>query len=136
MRNIYLITHTEALHHMQGLGGGWYDTPLTEKGKAQAAKIAKAFQNETKLTGILLYSSDLKRAKETADEFSKVFDSTVIIDNNLREMNFGEYGGKTKEWYDKHIVPPPKDGNRLDHRNFNGAETRRECGIRANVFIE
>jgi 2,3-bisphosphoglycerate-dependent phosphoglycerate mutase len=135
MRNIYLVTHTEALHHVQGLGGGWYDTPLTEKGKAQARNIAKNLQAEIKLTGIPIYSSDLKRAKETAEEFSKVFGSSVIIDKNLREMNFGEYGGKTKEWHDKYIVPPPKDGNRMDHRLFNGAESRRECGQRAYVFI-
>jgi 2,3-bisphosphoglycerate-dependent phosphoglycerate mutase len=135
MRNIYLVTHTESVHHVQGLGGGWYDTPLTEKGKAQAVKLAKNLHTEIKLTGIPIYSSDLKRCAETAGEFSKVFTSTVILDKNLREMNFGDYEGKTKEWHDKHIVPPPKDGNRLDHRLFNNAESRRECGQRAYAFI-
>jgi probable phosphoglycerate mutase len=135
MRNIYVVTHTESIHHVQGLGGGWYDTSLTEKGKAQAVKIAAGLYNEIKLSGIPIYSSDLKRAAETAQEFSKVFNSAVIIDKNLREKNIGDAGGKSQEWWDKHIVPQPKDGNRLDHRNFNGAESRRECGQRAYVFI-
>jgi 2,3-bisphosphoglycerate-dependent phosphoglycerate mutase len=135
MRNIYIITHTESVHHVQGLAGGWYDTSLTEKGKTQAAKLATNLHSEIKLTGIPIYSSDLKRCAETAQEFAKVFGSTIILDKNLREMNFGECGGKTKEWYDKHIIPPPKDGNRLDHRLFNNAESRRECGQRAYAFI-
>jgi probable phosphoglycerate mutase len=135
VKNIYLVTHTEALHHVQGLGGGWYDTPLTEKGKTQAAKLAKNLQAEIDISGIPIYSSDLKRAKETASEFARVFGSSVIMDRNLREMNFGEYGGKTKEWHDKHIVPLSKDSDRMDHRLFTGAESRRECGQRAYVFI-
>jgi probable phosphoglycerate mutase len=135
MRNVYIVTHTESIHHVKHLGGGWYDTPLTEKGKAQAAKIAKNLHAEINILGIPIYSSDLKRAKETADEFSKVFGSTIIIDKNLREMNFGECGGKAKEWQTEHIIPRPEDGNRLDHRIYNGAETRRECGQRAYAFI-
>jgi probable phosphoglycerate mutase len=135
MRNIYVITHTESLHHVQGLGGGWYDTSLTEKGKAQAAKLAANLHAEIKLSGILIYSSDLKRCAETAQEFSKVFDSTVTLERNLREMNFGDCGGKSKEWQAEHIIPQPEDGNRLDHRIYNGAESRRECGQRAYVFI-
>ncbi len=135
MRNLYIVTHTESVHHIQGLGGGWYDTPLTEKGKHQAAKIATVLREETGLSGIPIYASDLKRCAETAGEFSRVFSSPVILDKNVREMNFGEGGGKTKEWQDAHIVPQPKDGNRIDHRIFNNAESRRECGERAYIFI-
>lgn len=135
MRNIYIINHTESVHHVQGLGGGWYDTPLTEKGKAQAVKIATGLYNEIKVSGIPIYSSDLKRCAETANAFAKVFGSKIILNKNLREMNFGDYGGKSKEWHDEHIVPQPKDGNRLDHRLFNNAESRRECGQRAYVLI-
>jgi probable phosphoglycerate mutase len=135
MKNIYIVTHTECEHHVQGLGGGWYDTSLTEKGRAQAAKMAAGLYNEVKLSGIPIYSSDLKRATETAEAFAKVFNSKVILDKNLREMNFGEYGGKTQEWQAAHIVYPLEHGNRLDHRMFKGAETRRECGERACIFI-
>jgi probable phosphoglycerate mutase len=135
VRNLYIVTHTESVHHVQGLGGGWYDTPLTEKGKVQAAKIATSLHNEIKLSGIPIYYSDLKRCAETAGEFSKVFASTIIFDINIREMNFGDCGGKSKEWQTENIVPQPKDSNRLDHRLFKNAESRRECGQRAYIFI-
>jgi probable phosphoglycerate mutase len=136
MRNIYIVRHTESLHHVQGLGGGWYDTPLTEKGKLQAKTIAENLYKEIKIAGIPIYSSDLKRCSETATFFSEVFHSTVILDKNLREMNFGEGGGKPREWYDTHIIALPAGSNRLDHRVFKGAESKREAGTRAQIFMD
>ena len=130
MKNIYVVTHTESIHHVQGLIGGWYDTSLTENGRGQARKIATSLYYEKGERSIPIYSSDLKRCAETASIFSEVFNSTVILDRNLREMNFGDAGGKTKEWRDKNIVPKPTDGNRLDHRIFNNSESRRDVGTR------
>jgi probable phosphoglycerate mutase len=130
------VRHTESLHHVQGLGGGWYDTSLTKKGKAQAEKIATSLFKEIRLQGIPIYSSDLKRCSEMAAIFSKVFNSAVILDKNLREMNFGDGGGKPKEWYDANTIPSPTDGNRLDHRVFKNAESRREVGQRAHSFLD
>jgi 2,3-bisphosphoglycerate-dependent phosphoglycerate mutase len=98
-------------------------------------KLATNLHIEINLTGVPIYSSDLKRCAETADEFSKVFSCPVTIDKNLRELNLGEGGGKSQEWQTVHFVPQPADGNRLDHRIYNGAESRRECGQRAYVFI-
>ena len=135
MRNIYIVRHTESVHHVQGLGGGWYDTSLTKKGKMQAEKIAVSLINEIKLKGIPIYSSDLKRCSEMADIFSRIFKSTVILDKNLREINFGDGGGKSREWYDANIVPLPADGKRLDYRPFKNAESRREVGKRAIKFV-
>jgi 2,3-bisphosphoglycerate-dependent phosphoglycerate mutase len=136
MRNIYIVRHTEALHHVQKLGGGWYDTSLTEKGRAQARKIAGNLFNKIKLPGIPIYTSDLKRCVEMADIFTEVFKSKIINDKNLREMNFGEGGGKPREWYDNNTLPLPHGGNPLDHRIFNGAESKREAGTRAQIFME
>jgi 2,3-bisphosphoglycerate-dependent phosphoglycerate mutase len=136
MRNIYIVRHTEAEHHVQNLGGGWYDTPLTEKGKTQAQRIAENLFKEIGVRGLPVYSSDLKRCVETADAISKIFGSSVTLDRNLREMNFGECGGQTREWQKAHIVYPPRDGNRLDHRPFNGAESRRDVGTRAHNFMD
>ncbi|MEE8413291.1 MAG: histidine phosphatase family protein, partial [Dehalococcoidales bacterium] len=115
MKNIYVITHTESIHHVQRLGGGWYDTSLTENGRVQARNIATALYNEIGMQNIPIYSSDLKRCAETADAFATIFDSTVILDRNLREMNFGDAGGKTKEWRTQNEILKPVDGNRLDH---------------------
>ena len=38
MRNVYVVTHAESIHYIEKNVGGWYDTSLTERGKAQAEK--------------------------------------------------------------------------------------------------
>ena len=135
MRTVYIIRHTEATHHVDNLGGGWYDSSLTEKGIGQANKIAESLRIEIKKQNIPLYSSDLKRCSEMADIFSRVFKSPVILDENLREMSLGDYEGQSKEWLAENIIFRPKDGNKLDHRHFKNAESRREVGTRASYFI-
>ncbi len=135
MRNIYIVTHTESFHHVQGLGGGWYDTSLTEKGITQANNIATALYNQIRMPNIPVYSSDLKRSSEMADIFSRIFNSTVIIDGKLREMSYGDAEGKPKKWQDQNIVPKPINGDRLNHQIFNNSESRRDVGVRIKDFF-
>jgi hypothetical protein len=40
MNDIYIVTHAEATHHVDGLVGGWFDSDLTERGCLQAEAIA------------------------------------------------------------------------------------------------
>ena len=61
--------------------------------------------------------------------------SSVILDKNLREMSFGDGEGKPKEWRTENVLPQSTDGNRLDHRIFKNAESRRETGQRASDFL-
>ena len=135
MRNIYVVRHTESLHHVQRLAGGWYDTSLTEKGKAEARKIAAALHDEIRKPGMPIYSSDLKRCSEMADIFSDVFRSPVTLDRDLREMSGGDCEGKPQEWVSRSMTPLPKDGNRLDHRTFDRSESRRDVGTRMQSFL-
>jgi len=135
MKNVYVVTHTESIHHVQGLAGGWYDTSLTENGRNQARKIALALYSEIGEQNIPVYSSDLKRCVETAEAFAEVFNSMVILDRNLREMSWGDAEGKNQEWTDKNIIPRPVDGNRLDHKIFGNSETRRDIGTRIQSAV-
>ncbi len=130
MKNIYVVTHTEAIHHVQRLVGGWYDSSLTENGRVQARKIAAALYNEIGIRNIPIYSSDLKRCVEMADAFAEVFDTTVILDRNLREASWGDAEGKTEEWRNQNIVHKSIDGNQLDHQIFKNSESRRDVGTR------
>jgi len=118
MKNIYVVTHTESVHHVQRLVGGWYDTSLTENGRVQARRIATALYNEIGIRNIPIYSSDLKRCVEMADTFAEVFHSTVVLDKNLREASWGDAEGKTKEWWNQNAVYKSIDGNQLDHQVF------------------
>ncbi|HEY32515.1 MAG TPA: histidine phosphatase family protein [Dehalococcoidia bacterium] len=136
MKNVYVVRHTEATHHVQGLVGGWYDTSLTENGRNQARKTALALYSEIGEQNIPIYSSDLKRCVETAEVIAEVFNSTVIPDRNLREMSWGDAEGKNQEWWDKNITPRPADGNRLDHQIFRNAESRRDVGTRIQSSVD
>lgn len=68
---------------------GWLDVPLTEKGKKEARRIGEELKNQ----GIdCLYVSDLKRARETAEEIHKI--SGIPIDEVsfwLRPWNLGKF---------------------------------------------
>ena len=135
MINIYAVTHTQSVHHVEKLGGGWYDTSLRENGRIQAGKIGKFLVTQIKDNDVQIYSSDLKRAVETAEIINNTFSSTVILEPELREMSFGEAGGKTKEWQNNNVKPQPDKGNRLDHKLYNKAETRRDVGNRITNVI-
>ncbi|WP_246490625.1 phosphoglycerate mutase family protein [Brevibacterium oceani] len=39
-RTLYLVTHPESRHHVEGRVGGWFDSSLTERGRSQARAIA------------------------------------------------------------------------------------------------
>ena len=40
MKEIFIVTHTQATHHIDRLVGGWYDSNLTEKGVTDARACA------------------------------------------------------------------------------------------------
>ncbi|HEY95843.1 MAG TPA: histidine phosphatase family protein [Dehalococcoidia bacterium] len=136
MQNVYVVTHAQSLHHIQDLAGGWYDTSLTEKGVNQAEKLADFLYGEISISGIPVYSSDLKRAFETAEIIARPFHSSVIQDERLREMSFGDAEGKPREWRNEHITPLPEDGDRLNHRIYKNAETRKDVGTRICEYLD
>ncbi|MFI9771920.1 histidine phosphatase family protein [Streptomyces sp. NPDC052415] len=44
MRTLYVVTHPEATHHVEGVVGGWHDSQLTPVGVRAAVSIAQALQ--------------------------------------------------------------------------------------------
>lgn len=93
MTRLYLIRHGETewnkINRTQGCGN---DLPLNDTGIVQAKSVARIFNNK-KIDAV--YSSDLKRAYETASEISNVTKLPVITTPGLREMNFGCWEGLT-----------------------------------------
>jgi probable phosphoglycerate mutase len=70
---------------------GWADVPLSPKGKAAAAAIAKRLKG-TRLDGII--TSDLGRARETAAEISRQTGVPILYSTKaLRPLNAGVYQG-------------------------------------------
>lgn len=136
MKNVYVITHAQSFHHIEDLGGGWYDTSLTEKGVTQAEKLAEFLYGEIGIPGIPIYSSDLKRAFETAEIIARPFKSGVIQDKRLRETSFGDAEGKPRAWRTENINLQPSDGDRLNHRIFRNAESRKDVGTRIRECLD
>jgi len=98
MRKIITIQHTQSEQHinkMIGSLGGWN---LTELGIKQAHSIGKSLAAEFKKQRFAVYSSDLLRAKQTAEIVSGYFNITPIFTSALREFDLGEANGKSKEW--------------------------------------
>jgi broad specificity phosphatase PhoE len=83
---IYLIRHGESEANSKGISQGnwnkWRNTSLSKKGKGQARQIALRLECE-KIGKI--YSSDLKRARETAGEINKFQGVGIITDSRLRD---------------------------------------------------
>ena len=67
MRNVYVITHAQSLHHVERRVDGWYDTSLTDLGRTQSEKTGRFLKSAIGSTDAQLFSSDLKRAGETAE---------------------------------------------------------------------
>ncbi|MFC9536523.1 histidine phosphatase family protein [Streptomyces sp. NPDC056975] len=126
MRTLYVVTHPEATHHVEGVVGGWHDAQLTPAGIRATLSIAQALRARIPGgAGVEVFSSDLQRTSRTAEEVAELFGVKPILDRRLREKSYGEAEGKPQEWLDRRFVPPPAVGERMDHdENVKDAETK------------
>ncbi len=89
---IYITRHGQTYWNDTGKTQGVKDIPLTDKGKEQARKLARRLLNEDIQ---MIYTSDLKRAVETAGIIGKEIGRTYKVTPCLREANFGNWEGYT-----------------------------------------
>lgn len=92
MNRLYLLRHGESEWNILNKIQGQKDTNLTSKGILQAKQVAKSLANE-KIDKI--YSSDLKRAFDTAKIIGQSLGLEVNCLKELREINFGVWEGLT-----------------------------------------
>ena len=133
MKHIITVQHTQSVHHTNGMVGSWTDWDLTELGKKQAERIGKKLQDELAGKKVTIYSSDLKRAKQTAEEIAKYLGVEPIFKQELRERNLGKCCGKCVQWLRENIECPEKT---VDDRMFSDGESRRELGIVFGLFLK
>lgn len=128
-RTVYVVTHPEATHHLDGLVGGWYDSDLTGAGTRAAAVIAANLRGRVPHDApVEICTSDLRRAARTAAVIGAAFGVTPVADARLREISYGEAEGRPQRWLDERLVLPPVTGDRLRHDyGVPGAETREAC---------
>ena len=86
--NIFLVRHGQSEANKRNAFIGHTDLDLTEKGHKQAEKAAEYLMS---VHCDAIYSSDLKRAYNTAEHTSLKKGIPVILSEQLREINGGEW---------------------------------------------
>jgi len=91
---VILARHGQTDWNRDGIWQGHGDPPLNDLGREQAAALAARLAAEPVEA---LYSSDLRRASETAAFIATAAGVPVLLDSGLREMDVGSWTGITVE---------------------------------------
>jgi len=133
MKNIITIQHTQSIHHTNGMVGSWTDWDITELGISQAEKIGEKLAQELSGKNYVMYSSDLLRAKHTAEIVAKHLKLELELRQELRERNLGKCVGKSVQWLRENKETTE---NTVDDRLFSDAESKRDEWNRLKPFFD
>lgn len=135
---IYVVRHGESLANASGIVAGHTDADLTEKGKEQAEARAQEFKD---IEFDFVFSSDLIRARKTAEIVKLNRELAVNTKEILRERNFGslegspidEYIQKTQEAIKKlqHLA----DNEKMNFKPYEDYESNTEIASRMLTFL-
>jgi 2,3-bisphosphoglycerate-dependent phosphoglycerate mutase len=92
----YIVRHGETLMNRQRLLQGHTDSPLTREGELQVRRIAETLRN---VHFDQIFSSDLLRARRTAEIISLERNLEIQTTATLRERSYGIFDGKPYEDY-------------------------------------
>lgn len=124
---LWVIRHGESENNRDRIWTGQSDTPLTEKGRSDAERV-KPLLDGVKFDRV--YSSDLKRAKSTADIVMP--DADISLTPLLREMNVGDLTGSPISVL---TAEERAEATRLGYGKYNG-ETRDQLKERILGFTK
>lgn len=133
---LYILRHGETDWNKKRLVQGSADIPLNEYGRYLARETAKGFRD---IPIDIVYTSPLKRAKETAELVLAGKQYKLIEEPRIQEMNFGEYEGLCFGGINK--VPESAGFNKLftDIENYvpaKGGESVLEILNRTGEFLD
>ncbi|MCW2567109.1 MAG: histidine phosphatase family protein [Mycobacterium sp.] len=132
MSRILLWRHGLTGYNAEGRIQGQFDAPLADEGLRQAEKAAELL---AALAPTRIVSSDLSRARRTAEVLGARTGLSVEPDTRLRERHFGEWQGRT------HAELATHDAERYDawrngrHVAVPGSESTTECGVRTAAAL-
>jgi broad specificity phosphatase PhoE len=86
-----LVRHGQTDWNMEGRYTGQSDIPLNDTGRRQAREVARRMAADTPPEAV--YSSDLVRARETAEIIAGAIQIELRTDPRLREIDQGEWEG-------------------------------------------
>ncbi len=123
MKRIYLMRHGQSEGNKTGIVQGTNDSHLSEKGIMEAEAVSKRFK---KFKIDKIYTSELARARETAEIIGKEHGVEVEVVPEFIELSFGVWQGvdfdiiKTK--YKEEFNLWKKSPHKFDVEGFEGIE--------------
>lgn len=128
---IYLLRHGESEWNILNRVQGQENTSLTERGIEQAKKAAERLVDEDI---DVIYSSDLKRAYDTAKTVGDKLNLEVNKLSSIREINFGIWQGldleTIKELYRDDYILWRTEPHNLKIKNGETLETVKERSVK------
>lgn len=100
MTEFIIVRHAQSLGNASGIFVGQNDVALSPLGFKQAEKTGELLKNE-KISAF--FSSDLRRAYDTAKCIASYHDAVPAADEKLREINAGLWQGKTFEYLEQNF---------------------------------
>lgn len=108
-KSFFIMRHGETVANLEGYAAGSLDTPLTEKGKAQAISSEERVYDSRGKINYIVYSS-LSRARDTAGFINARLDRAMFQTGLLAEQCFGDWRGmkwgEMRALLDQGINPP------------------------------
>ena len=126
--HLLIIRHAKSIANENGMFGGITDYPLSEVGSIQAEDLSKRLK---KYEIDKIYSSPLKRAKQTITPYAKSINKDIIIVDDLIEINVGSWEDQPRDELRKKF---PEVNRKIDETEFytgmNGQEETKDVSNR------
>ncbi len=134
----YIIRHGEQLFNATNQIAGWVDSPLTEKGIAQAESLGKGLKAE----GIKFDAAYCSTSERSVDTTELVLEAAGQGDlqaehcKGLKELYYGDIEGMYIDTLDTVMDSDPYETDDPDGWKAYGGETWAETGERAKAVLE
>ena len=133
MIRLHFIRHGETAWNVERRMQGHTDVPLSPRGLEQAEELAASLAGRP--IGAI-YSSDLRRALQTARPLAERLGLDMNVTPALRERNFGTAEGRTDEEIAAVLGPDRDAWWRNPDSRHDGGETRRDVWARISGFLD
>lgn len=131
MATLLLARHGETDWNRDARFQGHSDTPLNERGRAQARALAATIPPVDRV-----YASDLARARETAAIIAERLGVGVKLDPRLRERRFGAWEGLTAAEIAERFEAQYARWLAGDAPGADDAESAAEFAARVGSFVD
>ncbi len=138
---IYVVRHGESESNvyakenpdMPASHFGEFGSSLTQKGREQAEKLAYRLK---KMDISAILSSDLNRAKETAEIIAHDHNLSVVTSRTLRERFFGEHMSAVKKREIEKALDTMSEEEKFAFKYFENGESGHDVVKRFKKFLE